>query len=681
MVTAGTRAVGLSPALRRSMAALTAAVLLLPVGVAGAQAQEDEASGVELRLLRQSRAATPDRALRIAVEATNGSGARLRDLTVSLWIYHPARSRSAYHQGLEGEPPTAPLLIDSFRERGALGRGESRVISITRRLPELAAEEENALYPMKVQLESEGLPVAVLRTVLPFIQERPLVPLNLSLTFVLAEDVPFRPDGIFLSSSLEAAVAPDGRLESVVAALERSEIRATLAISPLLLEHLQSMQGGYRIEEEGTVREVAAGDAGTARAEELLQRIRALARSPSTEVVGLPYAGASVAGLVASGLADDLDRQIERGRQVLEAILGVEPSGTVFYPPGSEASADSIAALERLGVETLLVSPETLPPPADLLLSPEATAMIHQTSTQALAPDPDLAAYLEPPPDDPRLRAQQLIGELSAIYFERPSEVRGAGILFDEKAAPSPSFLRAFLRALSDPHPDAAWVQPRTATQLIASVPPEERRRLRGPDPETLSGALVSRVREARQTIEEFQDMVDEESPLIDRLHALVLMSQGRRFLDREGDAAAFLDAVHDALASEFGKIEPPGDVSVTLTSQGGVIPVTLRNETGYPVRLRVVLLSPRLDFLEGSSRDIRLSGEAHSLTFPVRAHTTGRFPVQILVETPGGRQIAESQIVVRSTAYNRVALGVTVGAALFLALWWGRRFWRPPAP
>jgi hypothetical protein len=30
--------------------------------------------------------------------------------------------------------------------------------------------------------------------------------------------------------------------------------------------------------------------------------------------------------------------------------------------------------------------------------------------------------------------------------------------------------------------------------------------------------------------------------------------------------------------------------------------------------------------------------------------------------------------VVVRSTAYNRVALFLTVGAALFLLLWWGRR-------
>ena len=49
---------------------------------------------------------------------------------------------------------------------------------------------------------------------------------------------------------------------------------------------------------------------------------------------------------------------------------------------------------------------------------------------------------------------------------------------------------------------------------------------------------------------------------------------------------------------------------------------------------------------------------------------------MRVLVQTPGGEAtIVQTQIVVRSTAYNRVALLLTIGAALFLAVWWGRRF------
>jgi hypothetical protein len=67
------------------------------------------------------------------------------------------------------------------------------------------------------------------------------------------------------------------------------------------------------------------------------------------------------------------------------------------------------------------------------------------------------------------------------------------------------------------------------------------------------------------------------------------------------------------------------------------------------------------------------------TLTFAVRAKTTGRFPIRVQVRTPGrdsaSQTITQSEVVVRSTVYNRLALFLTIGAALFLLMWWGRRF------
>ena len=86
-----------------------------------------------------------------------------------------------------------------------------------------------------------------------------------------------------------------------------------------------------------------------------------------------------------------------------------------------------------------------------------------------------------------------------------------------------------------------------------------------------------------------------------------------------------------------------------------------------------------RLDFPNGDSRRLSLPPGTQTFTFPARVQTTGRFPIKIQVRTPVddaiAETIAETQIVVRSTAYNRVALFVTAGAALFLLMWWGRRF------
>jgi hypothetical protein len=171
--------------------------------------------------------------------------------------------------------------------------------------------------------------------------------------------------------------------------------------------------------------------------------------------------------------------------------------------------------------------------------------------------------------------------------------------------------------------------------------------------------------------------MVQGRTALPGRLRRLLLAAEGRRFVTDQGAALGFIRSVRESLVREFRKIEAPSGTSITLTSNGGVIPLTLRSVATYPVRIRVTLRSPRLDFLEGRSREVVLKEEAQALTFPVRAQTTGRFPVRILIDTPGGHRISESRIVVRSTAYNRVALFVTVGAAAFLALWWGRRFLR----
>ena len=67
--------------------------------------------------------------------------------------------------------------------------------------------------------------------------------------------------------------------------------------------------------------------------------------------------------------------------------------------------------------------------------------------------------------------------------------------------------------------------------------------------------------------------------------------------------------------------------------------------------------------------------GESDTLRLQARLRSTGRFPVRVLMVSPSGRLIAETQIVVRSTAYNRIALLITIGAALVLLLVWARRF------
>lgn len=635
---------------------------------------------VRLTLAGQSPVVTEGRPFRAQVRATNEGSDALRDLVLSVWIYNTVDSRSAYRLGLRGEPPSAPLRITPEIKEGDLAPGETRTFRLEQKLPELGALGENALYPVKIQLESAGVAVAALRSAVVFIGEEPVVPLNVSLVFVLDVPISLRPAGTFRDDRLERAIAPGGSVDTIVSALEARPIRTTLVVSPILLEQLRRMSDGYRVVMPVGYRRVAPGSGPARQAAGMLSRIRQVARSPGTEVVALPYAAPSVPSLVEAGLSSDLEAQMARGREAISAMLGVTPADRVFRPPGSVLSQAGLAALAGIGVRTLILDADSFPSPAGKF-SPKATGLVWDGPgghIGATAPDPGLDAYLNPPPDDPVLRAQQWIGELSAMYFELPSKVRGATVVFGEDDAPDPLFLDQLLKPLSDPPARSAWLRPKSITQLVEAVPPGEgRRRVRMKPFRSFSSRFAARIRSAEASIDQFETMTEEAAPLARRLRTLLFLSESRQFLASEAEGLRFLAAVNRSLRREFDKIETPSGGSISLTSRGGVIPVTLRSLADYDVRVRVTLLSPRLEFPDGRSREILLSEPGAALTFPVRAQTTGRFPVSILIDTPGGHRIGESHIVVRSTAYNRVALVVTIGAALFLAAWWGRRFLR----
>jgi hypothetical protein len=660
---------------RAAALALLVAVSAAPAGAGEVLAQTEEPPA-RLTLIAQSPVVGPKHSLRARVQATNRGDVEYTNLELKLWLYDPARSRSAYAASLEQEPSTGVFLVAPFPVEGTLAPGVTRELSIERPLPELEARAENALYPMKIQLEANGVAIAIVRSALVFIQERPLVPLNVSLIFVLDEGVHLGPDGEFLDDHLERSIAVGGRLESVVSSLEDVPVPVTLVISPMLLEQLRRMADGYR--RSGV--EVAAGSAPAEQAGAMLARLRNLARRsrPETEVVPLPFAGPSVPSLVAAGLHRDLEQQMRLGRNTVAELLGVDPPGGLFRAPGGLLTTGAVRALADLGVEALIVDPEDLPPPAGLVLSPPAVARVAAgpgRTLPAVAPDPVVAERLGALPEDPKLSARWTIGELAALYFEQPSVDRGVAILVP------PGHDQVFLTSLlSSVRPQAlprgtAWVRPVRASRLLSVTATGEHRDLVPSRTPRYTSSFLEGVAASRESIDQLDSLTGNPTPLSERLHVQVLVSEARDFIRDEPAATAFLDAVQARVRREFRKVEPPRPSSITLTSRGGVIPVTIRNLAGYRVHVRVVLLSTRLEFLEGDSRTVVLERPVQTFTFPVRAQTTGRFPVTVRLETRQGARIAESQIVVRSTAYNVLALVITLGAALFLASWWGRRF------
>jgi len=665
--------------MRRLLALAVAASATLAVAPAAAQ----EEPAVRLLLVDQTPFATAEDPFEVAVRAINHSTTPFEDLSLAVTVWSAARTRSDYAQVLEAGP-ISPLGIKVFPLRGGLAPGATRSFEAEwERLAFLVERTENALYPVTVELRSADARLAEIRSALVFVMDPPLAPLDVAACFVLDAPVRIRADGALLDTEIEEQILPGGRLDVIVGALEDTSAPVTVVVSPLLLEALADMRDGFRVVAGEDVEERPPDDPTAVAAGDLLDRIREVARrTDTTELVALPYASPSVPSIIEAGLDDDLTVQIDRGRAVAEAVLGAVPSQTIFRPPSSALNDESLFELPGIlsedgTTEALLADADAFPPPEGLAMTPHGAARAAEGSLTVVTPDPVVEERTAAADQDPALSAMWTIGELSAIYFERPSIPRGVAVVFGEGERPPGRFLRVFLDGLEVPS-GIRWLRGVKATRVAVGQPPpddptEPRELQEASRAPGFSSAVVAGLDAGRADVDALASMA-EGSPLLDQLRRGLLLSQSRYLAGHEVGRLSLISSVRAAVAAELEKIHPPLASSITLTSQGGIIPVTLRNDAGYPVRVRLILRSTRLQFVGGRSQVVPLERPVQQFVFPVRAQTTGRFPVRVELETPDGVPIGSSRIVVRSTAYNRIALLFTTGAALFLALWWVRR-------
>jgi hypothetical protein len=131
------------------------------------------------------------------------------------------------------------------------------------------------------------------------------------------------------------------------------------------------------------------------------------------------------------------------------------------------------------------------------------------------------------------------------------------------------------------------------------------------------------------------------------------------------------------AAAGVADGVSTPDAVTITLTARKGTVPLTIRNDTGGPLEVRLRFSSAKLELPEGDTRAVTLTEQTTRLDIAVRTRTSGAFPFTVDVTTPDGAvKLASTRYSVRSTAVSGVGLLLSIGAVLFLVIWWARH-WR----
>jgi hypothetical protein len=662
-------------------------VVGIPFGplVPGATAQGGPT--VVMTLSSQTPFATPKAPdVSFEVLVRNDGAQALENLSLRATLWPQVTTLGAYESSLQADPGGTAVASPAQPVDGTLQPGQTRRFRFEFHMPTPGgvSTTQSYVYPLKLELFSGGTSAAALRSSVVFVVRPPQTPVAFSTRIALEAPLLVNAHGVFESDELERAIASGGRIDAAVAAI-REDLAADpaapidLVLSPVLLLELERMRQGYQVLDGAQVRTVAAGAAGSATAARVLAELRTIAHSGRIEVSTWPLAVPTIPSLL-DHLSRDLPVQVVRGRGVVARVLGVRPSAAVTEPPRSAITQDAIDRLVGQGARTLLLDPAAVPTPQQSqgFAAPAVTRLPSSDQSAgpiaAVVPNDGVESLLtsDTARSNPVLAAQQAYGELAATWLEQPGIPRGLAIALPDDVADG-AVVAPMLRRIAA----APFLAPATATALVQAFPPAQ-----APaafvqlDDRAFSSAYAASIKHSRRLIATYESVLVHTSTEPKQLRTQLLLSEGAQFLDDQTAGEARIRSVDERVNGFLGQIEPvAASQLVTFSSKQGHIPLQIENGTGQPIHVQVQLVSPHLTVGGQAVRDIIVSQPQRAIEFDVELKTTGEFPVQVRVLAPSGRPISDTTISVRSTAYNRIALIITIGAAIALLLLWGRRF------
>lgn len=587
-------------------------------------------------------------------------------------LYRPVESRDDFNQALFGQvgdlfeaAGLAPVPLDAV----SVNPDGSKLASVAVAVRDGAPVEplrinvpDPGVYPFEVTLEDDqGDPVA--EPVVTFLVRLPAPtpsaePLVTSLLVPVAAPPALEPDG--------SVALPDrdlDRLTTVVNALWEHRVPLTVVPGPETIDALDT-----------------SGTDGAAVVDRLADSVEL------RQVLASPYVDVPLSAWVEAGMDAELDAQRLRGVAVLEGRLA-RPDGRTWIAD-RDLDPGAVDQLRELGVDQLVLPPEGVEPldedafPGTFTRPFDVDSGVASPLSSVVADGGLQSAFNR---EDPVLGAHQLLADLALVALERREDERGVVIQPPPGWVPTSGFLDIVLPGLASA---PTLVEPAVIDELFDDVPPAREggqfatsgpRLVRDldPAPSPPLGSYPARVEDVRGLLGSFRAMTGPESRRFETFEDRILVSGAEELSGAE--RSAYLAGARIGLRDQFGAIDTPERQTATLTAQEGNIPFTIRSRLDYPVSVVLELSAgPRLDFPEGDRIPVVLDGASRRVNIPVRAMTSGDTPLTVTVRSPDGEgvELATTRYSVRSTAVSGIGVFLTIGAALFLVLWWFRH-WR----
>jgi hypothetical protein len=631
------------------------AILGMPVhgNVAEAQQEEPEAGGSAgsgLELVDQTTWLRPGERFEADVRVDGpAAGAALQVI-----VYQRLVTRSEFQQSLEGipGPRLSTGIPQPLAELPTNPDGSVTAVTLDAAAGGVSLESEG-VYPVELRLLDEaGATSASLVTHLVVLPQEGMFP---ALATSMVADISSPP-----------ALQPDGRLTMSRATLDRIDERVEVLqqepdVPLTLAPRPETLDGLAGIDDD--------------RGDQLLDELRAARRS--RPVMARPYTDIDTAAFIEADLLPELNVQAGEGANVVRSRLGTEPVPGIWFPRGTVGEPAAQLRFE-LGARRAVVDQDAVRevPGRDPSRIAVAPIQLGEGGPTTMVKDEALASRLTR--GNGLLDAQHFVAELAMIWAELPAIERGVVVHLPPDAPLDADVVARALRLVQE-SPILAPVTldglfDRFAARLADGG---EALPVAVPAPHEIDGdlsALTGRLRRARERVGGFGVTVGDEQAG-ESLEDALLLATGHD--TPQDERTTYVDRVNSELAQLTGVVTAPEEFRITLTSRSSTIPLNLTNHTDQPIEVRIDFDSEQLQFPEGESLPVTLEPGPNRLDIRVRTLASGAFPLDIQILSPDGSIVLDQTTFdIRSTVVSGVGLVLSIGAGLFLAIWW-LRHWR----
>lgn len=372
------------------------------------------------------------------------------------------------------------------------------------------------------------------------------------------------------------------------------------------------------------------------------------------------------AALMDAGLSGEVSTLLKIGSEKLRTLGTLAPP-TLWVGHGMADTAQVDRRWQR-GIREVIVEPSSLfPLPATAPRGPVEILGV-DSNVRALVVD-HLSSRKEY--DTAASEAHRVLTHLAVIAFtQQPTPL----LVLDLGAGTRDvDFATAFLKGLTY----LDWVEPVSASaaitkSLLLKDGKLQQYRLRSHPSSTTEN--FTGYRDAQRYLTSFRSMIrDEDASEHDQLSQKLLfsLSSDSSKLDRE----TLWESIVSRIRVQTSLIDIPPDESIQLTSQKASVPFSFQNRADIPLRVELRIIGEKLtveDFDDGESTTLVLEPGVTTHRFQLRALGSGSFPVTIELHSPdGGLLVGKAQAAIRATTPTGVGLGLTIGAAVFLLVWW----------